>query len=114
MPPKKRLTSDWSWAGTTVRNPEDITVHHRRLAAGVVPYPDYAPCAREYDLHPSRTRSRSSSNATSSDVVEIDKNGRVKQPKIKFKVKVAGCTSKGCKGNPWCYNHLGADQVSLE
>ncbi|WVF71134.1 hypothetical protein IAT40_005931 [Kwoniella sp. CBS 6097] len=124
MPPKKRPTADWSWVGTTVRNPEEITSHHRWLAAGLEPTADLISCPREYslDLNPnsesdpqqaqpqSRTRSRSST-ATSSDIVETDKDGKIKPTKLKFKFKTPGCTAKGCKGNPWCYNHLGADKV---
>ncbi|OCF31948.1 hypothetical protein I316_06331 [Kwoniella heveanensis BCC8398] len=113
MPPKKRPIADWSWAGTTVRNPEDISSHHRRLAANLVPSPDLPPCPREYEtLSENRARSRSNTSM-SSDVMEVDRNGKIKPAisKPKQKLKVAGCTAKGCRSNPWCYNHLGADKV---
>jgi hypothetical protein len=87
--PKRRKLDDWTWTESTPV--EGVTLDHQRRAAGLV---GLKSC--KFIPFPPGDEPESSSAAAA----------RLKPDQ--------GCTEKGCRGNPLCYNHLGVDQVSSE
>lgn len=89
MPPAKRrkVEHDWTWSASTLIT--GITLEHQRRAAGLVGLKS----CKFIPFPPGDVAESSSVAAT-----------RMRPE--------AGCTEKGCKGNPLCYNHLGVEQVS--
>ena len=79
--------ADWSWAGTEVQNPDQITEHHRRRAAGLV---GGSSC-------PYRFQQSIDTKDQSDDSIKV--------------IKDSTCTARRCRGSHLCYNHLGAEQV---
>ncbi|WVR06745.1 hypothetical protein IAU60_003780 [Kwoniella sp. DSM 27419] len=105
MPPRKRAAprADWSWVGTEVHALDQIKAEHRRRAAGLDPS-TLVQCP--FALH----RSYTPVSTISDDVIEVDQTGKPKA-RPRGRLKVPGCTPKGCRNNPVCYNHLGAEKV---
>ncbi|WWC62222.1 uncharacterized protein I303_104817 [Kwoniella dejecticola CBS 10117] len=101
MPPKKGIQPDWSWI-PNITSPDDITPQHRRRAAGLG---DLIPCPLGYSFE----TVPKGGEGNDDEILEVDKLGKEKAP-VK---KVNGCTRKGCKNNPRCYNHLGAVAILL-
>ncbi|KAK8864689.1 hypothetical protein IAR55_001941 [Kwoniella newhampshirensis] len=85
---KRNGPYDWEWVGTEVHAADQITPLHRRRAAGLV---GGKICS--FDLTPPT----------------LLKTDRSKGSKTTGKDN--SCRPKTCKGNPTCYNYLGANQV---
>ncbi|OXG77311.1 ubiquitin carboxyl-terminal hydrolase 48 [Cryptococcus neoformans var. grubii Br795] len=85
---------DWDWVGTEVQTPAQITLEHRRRAAGLV---GGVACHRDLTGH---------ERETATDDSEVKMNG-----KGAGKKKGTGCRAKGCKSNYMCYNNLGTEKL---
>ncbi|WWC69883.1 uncharacterized protein I206_103826 [Kwoniella pini CBS 10737] len=102
MPPKKGIQPDWSWI-EDVSSPDEITPDHRRLAAGLG---HLLPCPFNYT---SDKPQESRDDQSDDEIFEVDSKGNSKSKAVIKKVQ--GCAKKGCKNNPRCYNHLGAEAI---
>jgi ubiquitin carboxyl-terminal hydrolase 48 len=99
---KRDTTNDWSWVGTEVNRPEDITTLHRRRAAGLI---GGEPCQPRF-LPANNTTSHTldfddQDGLSEASVLVTGDNGR----------GMDGCTAKRCKKWHLCLNHLGAEEV---
>ncbi|KAK4687825.1 hypothetical protein P7C73_g2281, partial [Tremellales sp. Uapishka_1] len=87
----KKSLQDWSWVGSEVKSVDQITRLHQLRAAG---------------LH-----GGNQCPVNLSTFVDLtSKDGEASEDEIQI-TKDTRCTAKRCKSSPWCYNHLGAEQV---
>lgn len=117
------MKPDWDWT-SELADPKDITLEHRRLAAGLGPGPSCAlPQVRAASSLSSKVQSAHSADGDCGqdgavDVANLPKGVKRSDRKededsdssVIF-VKSNACTAKRCKTSPRCYNHLGFEKV---
>ncbi|TFK30135.1 cysteine proteinase [Coprinopsis marcescibilis] len=92
-------TTPWSWVGSDVLEPEDITQEHMLTAYGFTPKSGFLACKNKYA---SITRTEAANS-----VIPVDEDGDVIV--ISDDEENPQCSKKLCKSNPRCLNYLGQD-----
>ncbi|KAH9951255.1 cysteine proteinase [Amylocystis lapponica] len=94
----------WGWVGTEVTDASEITQEHRLATCGFSKNSIYPLCANKYSVvaqpAPAKEKATGSKAAgeLEDDVIVIsDDEG-------------PSCSSRGCKGNPYCLNYLGQEK----
>ncbi|KAJ3545017.1 hypothetical protein NM688_g5677 [Phlebia brevispora] len=100
----------WSWVGSEVTNPTQITLEHRLATCGFSDQNPYPFCANKYSAA-SKTRVAS-------------KQDKSKRPKVEGELEddiivisddeSPPCVAKSCRNNPNCLNYLGQDKWENE
>lgn len=100
----------WSWVGSEVTSPTQITLQHRQATCGFADSNHYPFCSNKYAV---------TSKARNSPKVEESKGPKV-EGELEDDVIVISddespsCTAKGCKSNPNCLNYLGQEKWENE
>ncbi|KAF5315656.1 hypothetical protein D9611_004911 [Ephemerocybe angulata] len=88
----------WSWVGTEVSKPDDITLEHQLIACGFSPRSGYVACPNTFTLSGNATET-AQENAEDEEVIIVSDD----------EDSTPVCSKKNCKSNPRCLNYMGQD-----
>lgn len=93
----KNGSGRWSWVGTEVATPDDITCNHRLAAYGFNSKSGSVACANQHSSRHAATGAGAPNDSEDEIIVISDDEA------------TPVCSKKNCKGNPRCLNYLGQD-----
>lgn len=100
----------WSWVGSEVTEPSQITQEHRLATCGFSDLNPYPFCANKY---PVASKSRLAIKREEETSAKVE--GELEDDIIVVSDDESpACTSKGCKSNPNCLNYIGQEKWENE